>query len=243
MASRLFVGNLPYEATESDLSAHFSQAGPVSRVFLPLDRDTGKPRGFAFIEYNDATHAAAAIGQFNQKPFMDRPLVVNEARPSEARGSGPPARGPGRPPAGRPPMGGPRPSGPRPSGPPRSFDSSDGEGKPAAPRRTAPAKPRRRGGKRASWEDGPKKVPIPEKRQSQLQGGFDDGDEEVADVEFDDFATSLPEDENSEDFGAIQTNTPDEESGGKIGDLVNSSQAEQSSTDDASSPEVASSED
>ena len=198
MASRLFVGNLPYEATESELSAHFSQAGPVSRVFMPLDRDTGKPRGFAFIEFDDAAHAAAAIQQFNQKPFMDRPLVVNEARPSEARGSGPGARGPVRP------------SGGRPSGPPRSFDSSSGEtGKPGVARRSAPSKPRRRGGKRSFWEAGPKKEPIPEKRRSQLLGGFDDGDEDDSDVDFDDIATSLPDEESKDDTA---TSLPDAES-------------------------------
>lgn len=188
MASRLFVGNLPYEATESELSAHFSGAGRVSRVFLPLDRDTGKPRGFAFIEFDDASHAAAAIQQFNQKPFKDRPLVVNEARPSEARGPASGPRSPGRP------------SGGRPAGPPRSFDTPSAEtGKPSAPRRSAPSKPRRRGGKRSFWEDGPKKEPIPEKRRSQLLGGFDDGEEDDSDVEFDDIATSLPDEENNEE--------------------------------------------
>ena len=86
MPSRLFVGNLPYDATEVELKAHFAQAGPVSRVFIPLDRETGRVRGFAFIEFPDSAHAAQAIQQLNQQPFKDRPLVVNEARPSEARG-------------------------------------------------------------------------------------------------------------------------------------------------------------
>lgn len=187
MASRLFVGNLSYDATEAELSAHFSQAGPVSRVFLPLDRDTGKPRGFAFIEFDDAAHAAAAIRQFNQKPFKDRPLVVNEARPSEARSSGPGSR----PPSSR----GPAPGRPA-EGPPRSFDSGDSG---AAPRRTSPTKVRRRGGKRSFWDDGPKKEPIPEKRRSQILGGFDDEEDEGVDVEFDDFATSLPDEEGGEE--------------------------------------------
>jgi RNA recognition motif-containing protein len=188
MASRLFVGNLPYEATESELTAHFAQAGSVSRVFMPLDRDTGKPRGFAFIEFDDPGEAAAAIRQFHQKPFMDRPLVVNEARPSEARpSSGPPRSSAGRGPS-RPPSAGP---------PPRSFDPP-AEGRSTVPRRASPAKPKRRGGKRAFWDDGPKKEPIPEKRQNQLLGGFDEGEEDEVDVEFDDFATSLPEDDNED---------------------------------------------
>ena len=192
MASRLFVGNLSYDATEAELSAHFAQAGPVSRVFLPLDRETGKPRGFAFIEYDDGAHAAAAIRQFNQKPFKDRPLVVNEARPSEARPSGPGARGPAPrgPGSGRPPGPG-RP----PEGPSRSFDSGESG---AAPRRASPSKVRRRGGKRSFWEDGPKKEPIPEKRRSQILGGFDDEEDESLDVEFDDFATGLPDEEGDE---------------------------------------------
>jgi len=189
MASRLFVGNLPYEATESELSAHFSGAGRVARVFMPLDRDTGKPRGFAFIEFDDPSHATAAIQQFNQKPFKDRPLVVNEARPSEARGPASGPRSPGRPSGGRPA-----------GGPPRSLDGPSAEtGKPSVPRRSAPSKPRRRGGKRSFWEDGPKKEPIPEKRRSQLLGGFDDGEEDGSDVEFDDIATSLPDEENNEE--------------------------------------------
>ena len=88
MANRLFVGNLPYEATEEDLRVHFEQVGAVSNVFIPLDRETGKPRGFAFVELADPSHAASAISQLHQKPFKDRPLVVNEARPSEARPAG-----------------------------------------------------------------------------------------------------------------------------------------------------------
>ena len=189
MANRLFVGNLSYEATESQLQEHFSQIGPVSRVFVPLDRDTGKPRGFAFIEFDDPKHAEAAIQQFHQKPFMDRRLVVNEARPSEAR-----AKGPGLRPAVR------APASARPQPASRSFDPPGEGGRGAVPRRpSGPTKTRRRGGKRAFWDDGPKKAPIPEKRRSQLLGGFDDGGEDDVDVEFDDFATSLPDDENHED--------------------------------------------
>lgn len=192
MASRLFVGNLPYEATEAELSAHFSQVGPVSRVFIPLDRDTGKPRGFAFIEFDDSGHAAAAIEQLHQKPFKDRPLVVNEARPSEARSSGPASR----PPAARGPATG------RPPASARSFDAPGaGEGGRApASRRFGPPKPKRRGaGKRSFWEDGPRKEPIPEKRRGQLLGGFEDDEEEDVEVDFDDFATSLPDDDQNED--------------------------------------------
>ena len=101
MGSRLFVGNLPYDATEEELTHHFAQVGPVSRVFLPLDRDTGRPRGFAFIEFPSSEHAAEAIQRLNQQPFKERPLVVNEARPSESRPAGGSSGGSGyRPPPG-----------------------------------------------------------------------------------------------------------------------------------------------
>ena len=53
MPVRLFVGNLPYDATEEDIRAHFSTAGNVLNVFVPLDRETGRKRGFAFVEFND----------------------------------------------------------------------------------------------------------------------------------------------------------------------------------------------
>ena len=88
MPSRVFVGNLPYDATEGEIREHFSEVAPVSRVFMPLDRETGRPRGFAFVEFAEDAHASSAIQQLHQKPFKDRPLVVNEARPSEGRPSG-----------------------------------------------------------------------------------------------------------------------------------------------------------
>ena len=88
MPSRVFVGNLPYEATKGEIRDHFSEVAPVSRVFMPLDRETGKPRGFAFVEFAETEHADLAIQKLHQKPFKDRSLVVNEARPSEGRPSG-----------------------------------------------------------------------------------------------------------------------------------------------------------
>src|SRR6516165_10886948 len=107
MSVRLFVGNLPYDATEEEIRQHFSVVGNLSYVSIPLDRETGKKRGFAFVEFADAAQAQEAIQQFNNQPFKGRPLAVNEAR---AREAGP-----------RPAGGGFRPSfGPRPSGPPGS---------------------------------------------------------------------------------------------------------------------------
>lgn len=203
MPSRLFVGNLSYETTEAELTAHFRAAGPVARVFIPNDRETGRPRGFAFVEFEDPQHAKTAIGMFDQKPFKDRPLVVNEARPSESRPAGPRPGG-GRPPSRGP--AGPR-SGPGPGGPPRGpgpisrgFDEGPPEG--TRTRRVGPSKGKKKGGKRGFWDDGPRKNPIPEKRQSQIFGEVDevveDEVEEVEEVEFDDFATSLPDDEDED---------------------------------------------
>jgi RNA recognition motif-containing protein len=85
MAVRLFVGNLPYSATEAALREHFSTIGPLSYVYLPTDRETGKPRGFAFIEFSDRAHAEEAIRRFNNQLFLGRPLAVNEAREREDR--------------------------------------------------------------------------------------------------------------------------------------------------------------
>jgi RNA recognition motif-containing protein len=85
MAVRLFVGNLPYSATEAALREHFSTIGQLSYIYLPLDRETGKPRGFAFVEFSDRAQAEQAIRQFNNQLFMGRPLAVNEAREREDR--------------------------------------------------------------------------------------------------------------------------------------------------------------
>src|SRR5215469_10511429 len=143
MSVRLFVGNLPYDATEDEIRQHFSAVGNLSYVSIPLDRETGRKRGFAFVEFADAQQAQAAIQQFNNQPFKGRPLAVNEAR---AREAGPrPAGGGGfrpsfgpRPsaPSSRPsapgsrPMGGP---GSRPMGPP--MRSTPDFGDPGAPDR------------------------------------------------------------------------------------------------------------
>ncbi len=88
MAVRLFVGNMPYGATEADLRAHFSGVGAPSQVVIPVDRETGRPRGFAFVEFLDRAIAEEAINRFNQQPFMGRSLSVSEARPREAGGGG-----------------------------------------------------------------------------------------------------------------------------------------------------------
>lgn len=101
---RLFVGNLPYQATEEDLRTHFAQVGKPTQIVRPLDRETGRARGFAFVEYAERSEAEAAVKQFDGQLFMGRPLAVSEARAREDRGPG----GPPRPGGG---FGGPRPGG------------------------------------------------------------------------------------------------------------------------------------
>jgi cold-inducible RNA-binding protein len=89
---RLFVGNLPYQATEDDLRTHFSQVGQPTQIVRPLDRETGRARGFAFVEYGERTMAEEAIKKFDGQLFMGRPLAVSEARAREDRGPGGPPR-------------------------------------------------------------------------------------------------------------------------------------------------------
>ena len=113
MSVRLFVGNLPYSATEADIRQHFGAVGDPLQIVIPTDRDTGRPRGFAFVDYDDRGVAERAIQQLHGQPFKGRPLSVSEARPREAR----PPMGSGGFSGPRPPMGG----GPRPpmgGGPP-----------------------------------------------------------------------------------------------------------------------------
>lgn len=118
-AVRLFIGNLPYNATEDDIRAHFAQVGPPTQIVRPLDRETGRARGFAFVEYGERPLAEEAVKRFDGQLFMGRPLAVSEARARDDRGpSGPPRPGGGFAP--RPPGSGfpPRPGGftPRPPG-------------------------------------------------------------------------------------------------------------------------------
>ena len=91
MPVRLFVGNLSYDATEAELREHFGTIGPVTYCYLPTDRETGRPRGFAFVEYGDDKHAQDAIARLNNQTFRGRPLAVKEAQPRESR---PPGAGP-----------------------------------------------------------------------------------------------------------------------------------------------------
>lgn len=216
MAVRLFVGNLSYSTTEADLRAYFGAVAPPSQVVLPVDRETGRPRGFAFVEFADRSHAETAIERFNGQVFNGRPLAVSEARAREDRGPSSP-----RPPGGGG-FGGPRPggagggfSGPRPGGPggggfsgprpggfggPRPFDPNA----PAPPRNRnfgPDAKPQRGPNAKAKKKESERpRGPIPTKFTGRSFSLDDDGassDEAMADI--DDFATSRPADDDAKD--------------------------------------------
>jgi cold-inducible RNA-binding protein len=88
MGRKLYVGNLPYETNEDDLQALFAQAGAVESVNVMRDRETGRARGFAFVEMVSDDDAQNAITQLNEQPFGGRRLTVNEARPQAPRGGG-----------------------------------------------------------------------------------------------------------------------------------------------------------
>jgi len=179
---RLFVGNLPYQATEDDVRKHFSAVAEPVRVAIPVDRESGRPRGFAFVEFAEAAQAQEAIRQFNGQPFMGRNLAVNEARAREDRGPGGP----------RPPMA-PRSSGP--AGPP---PRSDGSGPGAASGRGFGGPSRRTrggGGSKRDRDERRPSGPIPVKVTGRVYDvdAVDETDEPLED--FDNFATSLPDDE------------------------------------------------
>src|SRR5438552_11324692 len=192
MAVRLFVGNLPYDATEEEIRKHFSSVGNLSYVSIPLDRETGKKRGFAFVEFADAQQAQEAIKQFNNQPFKGRPVAVNEAR---AREAGPrPAGGGFRPSFTPRPAGGP----PRPPGAPMRAAAPDcgdpgvDRDRPVRKNFGPDAKPAR--SRKGFKPEGGKKA-FKEKFTGQIFG-VDDDDAVPDDIEIDNFATA--EDEEAE---------------------------------------------
>lgn len=87
MPARLFVGNLSYDVTESDLREFFSPVGSLSSVIIPMDRETGNPRGFAFVEFSDQEQADEASRRFNNQPLNGRNVTINQARARESRPS------------------------------------------------------------------------------------------------------------------------------------------------------------
>lgn len=191
MAVRLFVGNLSYSTTEADLRAYFGTVAPPSHVVLPVDRETGRPRGFAFVEFLERAQAEEAIQKFHGQVFNGRPLSVSEARAREDRGPGGPR--PGGPP-------GPRPGGfaprPPPSYGPRPFETPSA---PARSRNFGPdARPQRGSQKLKKKEDQKPRGPIPVKSGSRSYSLDDDSPDEVL-PDFDDFATGKPHTEEDEE--------------------------------------------
>ena len=180
MSVRLFVGNLPYGASEAELREYFRAVGEPIQIIMPVDRETGRPRGFAFVEYADRTMAEEAIRRFDAQPFKGRPLAVSEARPREERAPG------SRPPGGAP--GGPRPM--------RSFDPTPppAGGRGTQTRRESSGPPRRTS-KKGQWTEEKPKRPIQVRTTGRIYNV--EGDDSGEDVEIDNFATSL--NENSDD--------------------------------------------
>src|SRR5437773_7740698 len=88
MAMKLYVGNLAFQTTSEDLQELFAQAGTVESASVVEDRETGRSRGFGFVEMSTKEEGEAAIAQFNGKEFNGRALNVNEAKPRENRGGG-----------------------------------------------------------------------------------------------------------------------------------------------------------
>ena len=223
MAVRLFVGNMPYGATEADLRAHFSGVGAPSQIVIPVDRETGRPRGFAFVEFTERTMAEEAINRFNQQPFMGRTLSVSEARPREAGGGGgggfrPSGGGFGGGGGG---FGGPRPGGfsgggaggggfgaprpgggfggPRPGGP---GGFRPGPGGPPPPNKNFGPPKKKSASSEKRWESkerGPK-GPIKERYTGRLGGLYDDPTEDPGGplTDFDDIASRAPDEDGDE---------------------------------------------
>jgi len=160
MVVRLFVGNLPYDVTEAELRAHFAAIGPLSFIALPMDRDTGKPRGFAFIEFSARADAEEAMRRLNHQAFRGRPLAVNEARARDDHAT---------------------PSAPRPVAPRPSFaaDTSAGDGRDLGPN-TVPRR-RRTLAKGAPKAEHRPKRPMYKRAAGPVRfsAGDEDGNEEV----------------------------------------------------------------
>lgn len=84
----VYVGNLSYDVTQEDLNQVFAEYGTVNRVSLPTDRETGRPRGFAFVEMASESEEDAAIEALDGAEWMGRDMRVNKAKPREQRGGG-----------------------------------------------------------------------------------------------------------------------------------------------------------
>ena len=145
MASRLYVGNLPYNFTNQDLQQLFTPHGGVRSAEVIMDRMTGRSRGFGFVEMDTDAAAQQAIAALHEKDIGGRRVTVNEARERTARGPGGPGGSGGH---GGP--SGPRPDGPRPGGPGGGFSGGGGFGPPRGPSRGDRGGDRRERGDRYS---------------------------------------------------------------------------------------------
>jgi len=173
LAVRLFIGNLPYDTTDAELRAHLGAVAPPSEVVLPLDRETGRPRGFAFVEFVERAVAEEVIRRFNAQPFKGRNLAVSEARAREDRPAGP-----------RPPF--------QPSFRPASAAGGGESGSATADRPSrnfGPPAPKRTKGpaRRPTKVEARPRGPIRERNTGRVFD-VDDGEEELED--FDNLATS-----------------------------------------------------
>ena len=203
MAVRLFIGNLPYGASEADLRAHFAAVAEPSHIVMPVDRETGRPRGFAFVEFVDRGQAEEVIKRFDAQPFQGRNLAVSEARAREDRPPRPPGQGYAPRPGGGGGFGGPRPGGggfggprpgggggfggPRPGAPmgPGGRDRSANFGPPAPPKRL-------RGKKGGANQEHKPRGPIKERSGGRIYA-VDDLDDDSS-IEIDDVATTAKDD-------------------------------------------------
>jgi len=85
---KMYVGNLPFQTSSEELTELFSSYGQVTDIHLPMDRDSGRPRGFAFVTMSSKDEMVAAIKGLDGQEFSGRPLRINEAQPREERGGG-----------------------------------------------------------------------------------------------------------------------------------------------------------
>jgi cold-inducible RNA-binding protein len=228
LAVRLFIGNLPYSASEADLRAHFAPVAEPSHVAMPVDRETGRPRGFAFVEFVDRDKAEEVIRKFDAQPFQGRPLAVSEARAREDRPPRPPGSGGFAPrPGGG--FGGPRPGGGGFSGG-GGFGGGSGFGGPRAgggfsPRGSSgppgpggrdrsanfgpPAPPKRLRNKKGAQQDHKPRGPIKERSGGRIYA-VDDLEDDKTIPDIDDVATSATA-ESVETVEADEIDNQDEE--------------------------------
>jgi cold-inducible RNA-binding protein len=197
---RLFIGNLPYAASEAELREHLSSVGVPSQVVLPVDRETGRPRGFAFVDYADRAIAEEAIRRYDQQPFKGRPLAVSEARPREERPAGPrPGGYSPRPPSPGGPSGGF--SGPRPGGFSQRPSEGGAPGGGSRNRNFGPDAPPKNKRKPPRKDERGPKGPIKERPVGRLYDADEDwrSPDLDKDVEVDNVATSAKDDDVTDD--------------------------------------------